>query len=71
MEIIILTGFEEFEYAKEAISLGVAKYLLKPISYADFLQAANKALQWYEMAGNQGEKEVEKKEEQKMILLNG
>lgn len=38
MEIIILTGFEEFEYAKEAISLGVAKYLLKPISGAELLK---------------------------------
>ena len=26
-EIIILTGYEEFEYAKEAISIGVASYL--------------------------------------------
>ena len=24
-------------------------YLLKPISYVDFLQAANKALQWFEL----------------------
>lgn len=32
IEIIILTGFEEFEYAKEGIKLGVARYLTKPIS---------------------------------------
>ena len=38
MEIVILTGFEEFEYAKEAISLGVAKYLLKPISGDELLK---------------------------------
>lgn len=38
VEIIILTGFEEFEYAKEAISIGVARYLLKPISGADLLK---------------------------------
>ena len=38
MEIVILTGFEEFEYAKEAISLGVAKYLLKPISGNELLK---------------------------------
>ncbi len=38
MEIVILTGFEEFEYAKEAISIGVAKYLLKPISGVELLK---------------------------------
>lgn len=32
VEIIILTGHEEFEYAKESIKIGVAEYLLKPIS---------------------------------------
>ena len=31
-EIIILSGYEEFEYAKRSIELGVAQYLLKPIS---------------------------------------
>lgn len=30
MQIIILTGYREFEYAREAISLGVARFLLKP-----------------------------------------
>lgn len=38
MEIIILSGFEEFEYAKEAIKLGVAQYLTKPISGDDLLK---------------------------------
>ena len=37
IEIIILSGFEEFEYAKEAIHLGVAQYLTKPISGDDLL----------------------------------
>ena len=32
IEIILLTGYEEFEYAKEAIEIGVARYLSKPIS---------------------------------------
>ena len=32
MEIIILSGYEEFEYAKEGIKIGVAEYLTKPIS---------------------------------------
>lgn len=38
IEIIILSGFEEFEYAKEAIKLGVARYLTKPISGDDLLK---------------------------------
>jgi two-component system response regulator YesN len=29
---VILTGFPEFEFAKQAIELGVSKYLLKPVS---------------------------------------
>jgi len=32
IEIVILSGYAEFDYAKEAISLGVAHYLTKPIS---------------------------------------
>ncbi len=32
MEIILLTGYEEFSYAQEALHIGVARYLSKPIS---------------------------------------
>ncbi|MDO4515269.1 MAG: response regulator [Lachnospiraceae bacterium] len=38
-EILVLTGHEEFEYAKEAIRIGIAEYLSKPIS-SDRLLAA-------------------------------
>ena len=31
-KIIILSGYNEFEYAKKAISIGVTDYQLKPIS---------------------------------------
>ncbi|MBQ7613803.1 MAG: response regulator [Butyrivibrio sp.] len=37
-EIILLTGYEDFEYAKEAIRLGVASYLSKPISGENLLK---------------------------------
>lgn len=38
MEIIILSGFEEFEYAKQGIMIGVAQYLTKPIKGDDLLK---------------------------------
>lgn len=37
IEIIILSGYEEFEYAKEGIKLGVAQYLTKPITGEELL----------------------------------
>lgn len=38
IEIIILSGYEEFEYAKEGIKIGIAQYLLKPINGDDLLK---------------------------------
>ncbi len=38
IEIIILTGHQEFEYAKEGIKIGVAQYLSKPISSEELLR---------------------------------
>ena len=32
IKIIILTGYEEFEYAKRSIKIGIADFLLKPIN---------------------------------------
>lgn len=36
---IVLSAYSEFEYARKAMKLGVTEYLLKPITYHDFLQA--------------------------------
>jgi len=37
VKILILSGYDEFDYAKEAIKIGVTEYLLKPISSASLL----------------------------------
>ena len=39
IKILILSGYDEFDYAKEAIRLGVTEYLLKPISSGKLLEA--------------------------------
>lgn len=39
IKILILSGYDEFQYAKEAIKIGVTDYLLKPISQAQLLEA--------------------------------
>ncbi|MDR1885400.1 MAG: response regulator [Synergistaceae bacterium] len=39
VKIIILSGHDEFEYAKQAISIGVADYLLKPVTSEILFQA--------------------------------
>ncbi|MFA6812996.1 MAG: LytTR family DNA-binding domain-containing protein [Bacteroidaceae bacterium] len=45
--IIFTTAFNQ--YAIDGYRVNALDYLLKPISYIDFLQAANKALQWFEL----------------------
>ncbi|NHN29135.1 response regulator [Paenibacillus agricola] len=38
-KIIILTGFDEFEYAQKAIKMHIDEYVLKPFSAGEFIQA--------------------------------
>ena len=45
--IVFTTAFDR--YAIDGYKVNALDYLLKPISYVDFLQAANKAVQWFEL----------------------
>ncbi len=42
-KIIVLSGYNEFDYAKEAIKIGISDYLLKPVTSASLLEALKKA----------------------------
>ena len=53
--IIFTTAFEQ--YAIDGYKVNALDYLLKPISYTDFLQAANKAVRWFELL-NQPHEEI-------------
>lgn len=43
MQIIILTGYREFEYARKAIELGVLRFLLKPSKMNELEEAVEAA----------------------------
>ena len=43
IKIIILSGHDEFDYAKKAISIGIEDYLLKPFTPDELLASMNKA----------------------------
>ena len=42
IKIIILSGYDEFEYAKEGINIGITDYLVKPVSGSQLLEAVKK-----------------------------
>lgn len=48
-KIIFTTAFNQ--YALEGYQVSALDYLLKPYNYVDFLNAANKALEFYELVG--------------------
>jgi two-component system response regulator YesN len=42
IKIIILSGYDEFDFAREAISIGINEYMLKPVSSSDLIEVLNK-----------------------------
>lgn len=43
IKIIILSGYDEFDYAKQAIAIGVEDYMLKPVSSTKLMEILNVA----------------------------
>lgn len=67
--IIFTTAFGQ--YAIDGYKVNALDYLLKPISYIDFLQATNKAVQWFELA-QQPKEEIQSifvKSEYKLVQI--
>ena len=42
IEVIIISGYNEFEYARKAISFGVSNYLVKPVQKEELKEALDK-----------------------------
>ncbi|ANE45196.1 chemotaxis protein CheY [Paenibacillus swuensis] len=50
MDMIMVTAYQNFQYAKESIGLGVVGYITKPLIQSEFLEALEK----YKDPGNNG-----------------
>src|SRR5690606_10930736 len=61
--VIVISAYSQFEYAQEALRLGVVNYLLKPISKSTLIEAVEDAVQILEKKLRAGiiEKVVDKK----------
>lgn len=76
--IVFTTAFDQ--YAVDGFRVNALDYLLKPISYADFLEACNKAQQWFQLVQQQEEsspaavageiKSIFVKSEYKLLQIN-
>lgn len=64
IKIIIVSGYNEFQYAKEAISIGVTEYLLKPIGSLELLEKVV-------YLGNIIKKERLKNKKENLSYING
>ncbi|MBQ9822421.1 MAG: response regulator transcription factor [Muribaculaceae bacterium] len=60
--VVFTTAFNQ--YAVDGFRVNALDYLLKPISYADFLDACNKALQWFQLTQQSEQPSASRTEEE-------
>lgn len=71
---IVLTAYEQFEFAKEAVNLGVVEYLLKPVNRSRIIETIKKAVEAISAEREKRRKELalrEKLENLLPVLENG
>ena len=60
--IVFTTAFNQ--YAIDGFRVNALDYLLKPISYAEFMEACNKALQWFQLVQQNEQQPATRAEEE-------
>ena len=58
MQVIVLTGYRDFQYAQEAIRLGVARFLLKPSKMGEINEALQAVTERLDKAAPEEEEEA-------------
>lgn len=56
LRIIFTTAFQQ--YALDGFRANALDYLLKPFSYADFMEAVKKAVEWFQLKSSNADKET-------------
>ena len=51
-KIIIVSGYDDFEYARQAIRIGVEQYLLKPVTKAMLIKTLNEVQEKVQHSGS-------------------
>jgi two-component system response regulator YesN len=71
IKVIILSGHDEFQYAREAIKIGVTEYLLKPITSADLIESLDRVALQIEKEKKEREdiEIIKRQQEQNAFLL--
>lgn len=70
--VIFVTAFDK--YAVDAFRINALDYLLKPVNYSEFMEAANRAMRWFVLAERANSGTIEKeyiivKSEYKLVQI--
>lgn len=68
VEFVIISAYEQFEYAKEAVNLGVVEYLLKPVNRMKIIEIIWQAEHRFYEARKKKRMELELKEKLEKVL---
>lgn len=60
MRVVVITAYDK--YALEGFKVNALDYLMKPVSYNEFLEAANRALKWKSLVSRASVSESENEE---------
>ncbi len=64
----ILTAFDQFDFAKDALTLGVSEYLLKPVNREKIISTLKKSIEDIEKERAKRKKELDLKEKMENLL---
>lgn len=68
MKIVLITGYEEFSYAREALRLGVEDYILKPVTKQEVIELLKKLVE--KLDREQQEEKIKKYTQEKIKQSN-